>query len=196
MTHEQPGFAGQGQQAAHRAVELARVAAGEVASRRAHVRREQRVANEHGVAEAVGHARRRVTGDGEGLAGKIAGREALAIGEQVVELGTVGAEPGFEVEDALEDLLDPGDPRADRGMSAPAPSLIVAMARNRVIGRDNALPWHLPEDLARFRTVTMGHHIVMGRRTFESIGRLLPGRTTVVVTRNRGYVLPGAIVTH
>jgi dihydrofolate reductase len=81
-------------------------------------------------------------------------------------------------------------------MSAPAPSLIVAMARNRVIGRDNALPWHLPEDLARFRTVTMGHHIVMGRRTFESIGRLLPGRTTVVVTRNRGYVLPGAIVTH
>jgi len=81
-------------------------------------------------------------------------------------------------------------------MSTPAPSLIVAMARNRVIGRNNALPWHLPEDLARFRTVTMGHHMVMGRRTFESIGRLLPGRTTVVVTRARGYALPGAIVAH
>lgn len=81
-------------------------------------------------------------------------------------------------------------------MSAPAPTLIVAMARNRVIGRDNALPWHLPEDLARFRAVTMGHHMVMGRRTFESIGRLLPGRTTVVVTRDRGYACPGAIVAH
>ena len=72
-------------------------------------------------------------------------------------------------------------------MSTPAPSLIVAMARNRVIGRNNALPWHLPEDLARFRTVTMGHHMVMGRRTFDSIGRALPGRHNIVLTRHAGF---------
>ncbi len=80
-------------------------------------------------------------------------------------------------------------------MSAP-PSLIVAMARNRVIGRDNAMPWHLPSELARFRRITMGHHIIMGRRTFESIGRLLPGRTTVIVTRDPRYGAPGAIIVH
>ena len=66
------------------------------------------------------------------------------------------------------------------------------MARNRVIGRANRIPWHLPEDLQRFKQLTMGHHIVMGRRTWESIGRLLPGRTTVVITRNPAFVLPGA----
>lgn len=73
-------------------------------------------------------------------------------------------------------------------------SVIAALARNRVIGRDNDLPWHLPEDLKRFRALTMGHHIVMGRKTYESLGRLLPGRTTVVVTRNPSYEVPGAIV--
>lgn len=73
-------------------------------------------------------------------------------------------------------------------------SVIAALARNRVIGRDNDLPWHLPEDLKRFRALTMGHHIVMGRKTYESLGRLLPGRTTVVVTRNSHYQVPGAIV--
>lgn len=75
-----------------------------------------------------------------------------------------------------------------------APSLIVAMARNGVIGRDNTMPWHLPSELARFKRITMGHHIVMGRKTFESIGRLLPGRTSVIVTRNPGYSVEGALI--
>ncbi len=73
-------------------------------------------------------------------------------------------------------------------------SIIVAMANNRVIGADNAIPWHLPGELKMFKTITMGHHIVMGRNTWESIGRLLPGRTTVVVTRQAGYAIAGAIV--
>jgi dihydrofolate reductase len=68
------------------------------------------------------------------------------------------------------------------------------MARNRVIGRDNGIPWHLPNELQLFKRITMGHHIVMGRRTWESIGRLLPGRTTVIVTRQLDYVAPGAVV--
>ena len=75
----------------------------------------------------------------------------------------------------------------------PRVSLIVAMARNRVIGVNNTLPWHLPADLKHFKTLTMGHHIVMGRKTYESIGRPLPGRTSVVVTRNPGYAPPGVI---
>jgi dihydrofolate reductase len=75
-------------------------------------------------------------------------------------------------------------------------SLIVAMAKNRVIGADNKIPWHLPSELKLFKSLTMGHHIVMGRRTYESINRLLPGRTTVIVTRQRDYAVPGAIVAH
>jgi dihydrofolate reductase len=75
-------------------------------------------------------------------------------------------------------------------------SLVVAMARNRVIGRDNALPWRLPADLAHFKKVTMGHPIVMGRRTFESIGRALPGRKNIVITHDREYAAPGCIVVH
>ena len=71
-------------------------------------------------------------------------------------------------------------------------SLLVAMARNRVIGRDKRIPWHLPADLKRFKELTMGHHIVMGRMTWESINRLLPGRTTVIVTRNPAFDVPGA----
>ena len=78
--------------------------------------------------------------------------------------------------------------------SPPRVSLIAAVAANGVIGRDGALPWHLPEDLKRFKALTLGHHIVMGRKTYESIGRLLPGRTTVIVTRQRDYAVPGAIV--
>jgi dihydrofolate reductase len=73
-------------------------------------------------------------------------------------------------------------------------SLVVAMARNRVIGRDNALPWRLPADLAYFKRVTMGHPVIMGRRTHESIGRPLPGRMNIVVSRNPGYSAPGCIV--
>jgi dihydrofolate reductase len=76
----------------------------------------------------------------------------------------------------------------------PRVSLIVAMARNRVIGVNNTLPWHLPADLKHFKALTMGHHIVMGRKTYESIGKPLPGRTSVVVTRNPDYSAPGVIV--
>jgi dihydrofolate reductase len=75
-------------------------------------------------------------------------------------------------------------------------SLIVAIAKNNVIGINNTLPWHLPEDLKRFRALTTGHHIIMGRKTYESLGRLLPGRTTVIVTRNKHYKLEGALIAH
>ena len=73
-------------------------------------------------------------------------------------------------------------------------SIIVAVAHDRVIGVNNTLPWHLPEDLKRFRALTMGHHIIMGRKTYDSLGRLLPGRTTVIVTRNQNYHVEGALV--
>ena len=73
-------------------------------------------------------------------------------------------------------------------------SLVVAVAANRVIGRDNALPWRLPADLAHFKKVTMGHPVVMGRRTYESIGKALPGRKNIVVTRNRAFQAPGCTV--
>jgi dihydrofolate reductase len=72
-------------------------------------------------------------------------------------------------------------------------SIIAAMAENRVIGRDNALPWHLPEDLKHFRSLTMGHHILMGRKTFESIGKPLPGRVSVVISRNPEFSHPGVL---
>jgi len=78
----------------------------------------------------------------------------------------------------------------------PIISLIVATAKNGVIGIKNTLPWHLPEDLKRFKALTMGHHIIMGRKTFESLGRLLPGRTTIVITRNKDYKIKDAIVVH
>lgn len=74
--------------------------------------------------------------------------------------------------------------------------MIVAMAKNRVIGADGKIPWHLPNELQLFKRVTLGHHIIMGRKTYESINRLLPGRTTVIVTRQQDYQIPGAIVTH
>jgi len=70
--------------------------------------------------------------------------------------------------------------------------LIVARARNGVIGRQGAMPWHLPEDLAHFKRTTLGHCIIMGRRTWDSIGRALPGRRSIVVTRNRQWQAPGA----
>jgi dihydrofolate reductase len=73
-------------------------------------------------------------------------------------------------------------------------AVIAAIARNGVIGRNNQLPWQLPEDLKRFKALTMGHHIIMGRKTYESLGRLLPGRTTVIVSRNPHYAVDGAIV--
>jgi dihydrofolate reductase len=73
-------------------------------------------------------------------------------------------------------------------------SIIVAVAENGVIGHQNTLPWHLPEDLKNFRALTTGHHIIMGRKTYESLGRLLPGRTSVIVTRNHMYKIDGALV--
>jgi dihydrofolate reductase len=76
-------------------------------------------------------------------------------------------------------------------------SLIVAMANNGVIGVNGDLPWRLSADLRRFKQLTMGHSIIMGRKTYESIGRLLPGRTTIVVTRQKTYsVMPGALLAH
>lgn len=66
-------------------------------------------------------------------------------------------------------------------------SFVVAMDENRVIGKDNQLPWHLPEDLKFFKRVTMGHPIAMGRKTHESIGRVLPGRENIVITRQPDY---------
>ncbi len=73
-------------------------------------------------------------------------------------------------------------------------SAIVAMAANRVIGAGNQLPWRLPADLARFKRITLGHTLVMGRKTYESIGRPLPGRTTLVVTRQRDFAPAGVQV--
>ena len=73
-------------------------------------------------------------------------------------------------------------------------SLIVAASENNVIGNAGDLPWRLSADLKRFKRLTMGHPIIMGRKTFESIGRLLPGRTTVIVTRQPDFQFEGAIV--
>jgi len=73
-------------------------------------------------------------------------------------------------------------------------SLIVAMAANRTIGKAGRLPWQLPEDLARFKRLTMGYPLIMGRKTFESIGRVLPGRRTIVLSRRADYRAPGCWV--
>lgn len=73
-------------------------------------------------------------------------------------------------------------------------ALIVAYASNRVIGRGNALPWKLPGDLAHFKRTTLGHPIIMGRKTWESLGRPLPGRANIVVTRQPDYAAQGAVV--
>lgn len=81
-------------------------------------------------------------------------------------------------------------------MSVPAVTLIVAVADSGVIGRDNTLPWHLPEDLKRFKRLTLGKPIVMGRKTYESIGKPLPGRQNIVVTRDPNYRREGVSVVH
>jgi len=78
-----------------------------------------------------------------------------------------------------------------------AVSLVVAMAHNNVIGRDNGLPWgRLPEDLKHFKAVTLGKPVLMGRKTYESIGRPLPGRTNFVLTRDRSWKADGVIAVH
>ena len=74
-------------------------------------------------------------------------------------------------------------------------TIIAAMAENRVIGKDNDLIWRLPDDLKRFKSLTSGHHIIMGRKTFESMDKPLPNRTSVIITRDRHYKAPeGCIV--
>lgn len=78
-------------------------------------------------------------------------------------------------------------------MTTPTLCVIVAMAKNRVIGIHNTLPWHLPEDFKHFKALTMGHPIIMGRKTYESIGRPLPGRTTVIVSRDPAYRVQGCV---
>ena len=75
-------------------------------------------------------------------------------------------------------------------------SIIVAVSENGAIGSDNRLPWHLPDDLKRFKALSLGKPIVMGRRTFDSIGRPLPGRTNIVVSRQRGLAIEGVSVVH
>ena len=73
-------------------------------------------------------------------------------------------------------------------------ALIVAVSQNNVIGRDNQLPWHLPEDLQYFKSITMGKPILMGRKTYDSIGRPLPGRTNIVITRDPNWTAEGVEV--
>lgn len=73
-------------------------------------------------------------------------------------------------------------------------TIIAAIAENNALGKDNDLIWHLPADLIRFRKTTTGHHIIMGRNTYESIGKPLPNRTTVIITRNKAYQAEGCII--
>lgn len=77
-------------------------------------------------------------------------------------------------------------------MTPPIVRIVVAYAQNRCIGRDNSLPWHIPADLAHFKQSTLGHPIIMGRKTWESIGRPLPGRKNLVISRNPDFSTPGA----
>jgi len=81
-------------------------------------------------------------------------------------------------------------------MAPPALALIAAVAKNGVIGANNTLPWRLPADLARFKSLTLGHSVVMGRRTWQSLPHALPGRQNIVVTHRRDFAAPGADVVH
>lgn len=75
-------------------------------------------------------------------------------------------------------------------------TIIAAIAENNALGKDNQLIWHLPADLKRFKKVTLNHHIIMGRKTFESLGKPLPNRTSIIITRNKNYKVEGCIVVH
>ncbi len=75
-------------------------------------------------------------------------------------------------------------------------SAIVAKTQNNVIGKDNDIPWYLPNDLKYFKRMTLGHHIILGRKNYEAIGRPLPRRTNIVVTRSKDYVAEGCLVVH
>ena len=73
-------------------------------------------------------------------------------------------------------------------------TIIAAIAENNALGKDNQLIWHLPADLKRFKQVTLNHHIIMGRKTFESLGKPLPNRTSIIITRNKDYKVADCIV--
>jgi dihydrofolate reductase len=88
------------------------------------------------------------------------------------------------------------DQGAGGGLNSPLISLIAAVARNGTIGAGNALPWRIPSDLRRFKLLTMGKPLIIGRKTFEAIGKPLPGRETIVVTRERGWSFAGIAVAH
>lgn len=98
---------------------------------------------------------------------------------------------------AMDDA-NTGNAAAVSGVATARPriALICAMARNRVIGHGNALPWRLPADMKHFRELTTGHALLMGRKTFESLGRPLPNRTNIVITSQRDYAAEGTLVAH
>lgn len=75
-------------------------------------------------------------------------------------------------------------------------SMIAAMAKNRIIGKNNKMPWHLPADLKHFKAITLGKPVIMGRKTYESIGKALPGRKNIVISRDQEYILNDAVVVH
>ena len=75
-------------------------------------------------------------------------------------------------------------------------TIIAAIGKNNELGKDNDLIWHLPNDLKRFKKVTAGHHVIMGRKTYESLGRPLPNRTNIVITRNTAYQADGCVIVH
>jgi len=75
-------------------------------------------------------------------------------------------------------------------------TIIAAIAKDNALGKDNQLIWHLPNDLKRFKKVTSGHHVIMGRKTFESLGKPLPNRVNIIITRNTNYTAPGCVVVH
>ncbi|MCB1623834.1 MAG: type 3 dihydrofolate reductase [Pseudomonadales bacterium] len=85
-------------------------------------------------------------------------------------------------------------PSQSRGKSRPQIIVVVAAAENDVIGRDNALPWHLPDDLKHFKAVTLGKPVIMGRKTYQSIGRPLPGRHNIVLSRAGGFAPEGVTI--
>ena len=75
-------------------------------------------------------------------------------------------------------------------------TIIAAIGKNNELGKDNDLIWHLPNDLKRFKKVTAGHHVIMGRKTYESLGRPLPNRTNIIITRNLNYQANGCVIVH
>lgn len=81
-------------------------------------------------------------------------------------------------------------------MTKPRVSIIAAIANDRVIGKDNKLLWHIPEDLQHFKKITSGHPVIMGQKTFESLGKPLPGRTNIVLTFDKSYQSPGCTVAY